>query len=161
MALHRDQALQPLSRQHHQGLMVSLLLSKGLKKNLTTKPMRDFILQFWQDDLQKHFEIEEQYLTPIAKSYAMLEPLITRMLMEHQQMLLIINRINNEARAEQLETIKEFADKLEQHIRFEERELFEQIQQTLSVQEMSELNKAFQTIIEKDFCERYPNKFWE
>jgi hemerythrin-like domain-containing protein len=161
MALHRDQALQPLSRQHHQGLMVSLLLSKGLKKNLTTKPMRDFILQFWQDDLQKHFEVEEQYLTPIAKSYATLEPLITRMLLEHQQIVLIINRINNEARAEQLETIKEFADKLEQHIRFEERELFEQIQSTLSAKEMSELNNAFQTIIEKDFCERYPNKFWE
>lgn len=161
MALHRDQALQPLSRQHHQGLMVSLLLSKGLKKNLTTKPMRDFILQFWQDDLQKHFEVEEQYLTPIAKSYATLEPLITRMLLEHQQIVLIINRINNEARAEQLETIKEFADKLEQHIRFEERALFEQIQSTLSAKEMSELNNAFQTIIEKDFCERYPNKFWE
>jgi hemerythrin-like domain-containing protein len=161
MALHRDQALQPLSRQHHQGLMVSLLLSKGLKKNLATKPMRDFILQFWQDDLQKHFEVEEQVLVPVAKNYASLEPLITRMLVEHQQIVLIINRINNEARAEQLETIKEFADKLEQHIRFEERELFEQIQLTLRAEDLSVLDEAFKTISEKDFCDRYDNKFWE
>lgn len=161
MALHRDQALQPLSRQHHQGLMVSLLLSKGLKKQLATKPMRDFILQFWQDDLLKHFETEEQELVPISKAYATLEPLITRMLLEHQQIQLIINRINNEARAEQLETIKEFADKLEQHIRFEERELFEQIQQTLSAADLEKLYQAFHTMVEKDFCDRYPNKFWE
>jgi hemerythrin-like domain-containing protein len=161
MALHRDQALQPLSRQHHQGLMVSLLLTKGLKKNLATKPMRDFILQFWQDDLCKHFEVEEKTLKPLAKSYASLEPLITRMLLEHQQIVLIINRINNVARAEQLETIKAFADQLELHIRFEERELFEQIQLTLSEEDMSVLNLAFNTIAEKDFCERYDNKFWE
>lgn len=161
MALHRDQALQPLSRQHHQGLLVSLLLSKGLKKDLATKPMRDFILQFWQDDLRKHFELEEETLKPLANSYASLEPLITRMLLEHQQIVLLINRINNEARAEQLDTIKAFADKLEQHIRFEERELFEQLQLTLSSEDMAVLNLAFNTIVEKDFCERYPNKFWE
>lgn len=161
MALHRDQALQPLSRQHHQGLMVSLLLSKGLKKQSATKPMRDFILQFWQDDLLKHFEAEEQALAPIANAYATLEPLISRMLLEHQQILLIINRINNEARAEQLDTIKEFADKLEQHIRFEERELFEQIQQTLSAADLEKLQEAFHSLVEKDFCDRYPNKFWE
>ena len=161
MALHRDQALQPLSRQHHQGLMVSLLLSKGLKKQLATKPMRDFILQFWQDDLLKHFETEEQELVPISKAYVTLEPFIMRMLLEHQQIQLIINRINNEARAEQLETIKEFADKLEQHIRFEERELFEQIQQTLSAADLEKLYQAFYTMVEKDFCDRYPNKFWE
>ena len=161
MALHRVQALQPLSRQHHQGLMVSLLLSKGLKKSLTTKPMRDFILQFWQDDLLKHFEVEEQELVPIATRYPTLEPLITRMLLEHQQILLLVNRINNEARVEQLETIKDFADKLEQHIRFEERELFEALQNNLSKEDLALLELAFQSIVEKDFCDRYPNKFWE
>lgn len=161
MALKRDQALQPLSRQHHQGLLVSLFLSNGLKKGVATKPMRDFILQFWQDDLLKHFEAEEQVLVPFAKPYAILEPLITRMLLEHQQIVLLINRINNEARAEQLETIKEFADKLEQHIRFEERELFEQMQLTLSAEDMSVLNFAFSAQTEKDFCVRYPDKFWE
>jgi len=161
MALKRDEALQPLSRQHHQGLLVSLFLSNGLKKGVATKPMRDFILQFWQDDLLKHFEAEEQVLVPFAKPYATLEPLITRMLLEHQQIVLLINRINNEARAEQLETIKDFADKLEQHIRFEERELFEQLQLTLSAEDMSVLNFAFSSLSEKDFCVRYPDKFWE
>ncbi|OYU54671.1 MAG: hypothetical protein CFE25_15405 [Chitinophagaceae bacterium BSSC1] len=161
MALKRDEALQPLSRQHHQGLLVSLFLSNGLKKGVASKPMRDFILQFWQDDLLKHFEAEEQVLVPFAKPYAILEPLITRMLLEHQQIVLLINRINNEARAEQLETIKEFADKLEQHIRFEERELFEQMQISLSAEDMSVLNFAFSAQTEKDFCVRYPDKFWE
>jgi hemerythrin-like domain-containing protein len=161
MALKRDEALQPLSRQHHQGLLVSLFLSNGLKKGVATKPMRDFILQFWQDDLLKHFEAEEQVLVPFAKPYTIIEPLITRMLLEHQQIVLLINRINNEARAEQLETIKEFADKLEQHIRFEERELFEQMQLSLSAEDMSVLNFAFSAQTEKDFCVRYPDKFWE
>jgi hemerythrin-like domain-containing protein len=60
-----------------------------------------------------------------------------------------------------LETIKEFADKLEQHIRFEERELFEQMQLTLRAEDLSVLDEAFKAISEKDFCDCYDNKFWE
>jgi hemerythrin-like domain-containing protein len=161
MALRRSEALQPLSRQHHQGLLVSLFLTNGLKKNASIKSMKDFILQFWEEDLNKHFEVEEQILIPFTKEYPTLEEGLKRMLLEHQNILLLINKLNNEARVDQLETIAAFALQIDQHIRFEERVLFEQLQETLTPAHMAELNLAFGGLKEKDFCQFFPDKFWE
>ena len=161
MALLRHTSLQPLSRQHHQGLLASLLLEKGLKKNASLKLMRDFIIQFWEDELRVHFEKEDLLFLPLAYKYPVLIEALTQLKNEHQEIRLIIQKLNNEARAEQLETIASFANALEKHIRFEERQLFNAIQEALPEDELEEFNSELDSISEKDFCTKYPNKFWE
>ncbi len=157
----RHTALQPLSRQHHQGLLASLLLEKGLKKNASLKEMRDFVIQFWEEELVQHFEKEELLFLPLAYKYPTLIPGLTQLKKEHQEIKLIIQKLNNEARSEQFETISSFATSLEKHIRFEERELFNAIQEVLPEAEMLEFIDDLKSISEKDFCTKYPVKFWE
>lgn len=161
MAISRHQALQPLSRQHHQGLLASLLLEKGLKKNASLKEMRDFILQFWEEELQQHFEKEDLLFLPLAYKYPILIEQLKQLNNEHQEIRLLILKLNNEARAEQFDTIAQFATSLEKHIRFEERQLFNAIQEALPENEMNEFETALAAISEKDFCMKYPVKFWE
>jgi hemerythrin-like domain-containing protein len=161
MAILRHNALKPLSKQHHQGLLVSLLLEKGVKKNASLKEMRDFILQFWEDELRLHFEKEELLFLPLAYKYPQLIDGLTQLKNEHQEIRLIIQKLNNEARSEQFETIASFSDNLEKHIRFEERQLFNSIQETLSVDELNDFNVELSSISEKDFCTKYSVKFWE
>ena len=74
---------------------------------------------------------------------------------------MIIQKLNNEARSEQFETITSFATSLEKHIRFEERQLFNAIQEALPEDEMIEFSTELHAISEKDFCTKYPVKFWE
>jgi hemerythrin-like domain-containing protein len=161
MAIMRHTALQPLSRQHHQGLLVSLLLEKGLKKNASLKDMRDFILQFWEEELREHFEKEELLFLPLAYKYPQLLNGLTQLKNEHQEIKLIIQKLNNEARSEQFDTINSFSNNLEKHIRFEERQLFNALQETLPVEELNDFNDALKSISEKDFCSNYLVKFWE
>lgn len=161
MALQRHIALQSLSKQHHQGLLVSLLLEKGLKKKASLKEMRDFILQFWQDELVLHFELEETVLMPYAEMYKALMPSLLQMKQEHQEIKQIIHRINNEARAEHSETIAAFAGLIEKHIRFEERSLFNSLQEALKEDELKDVQKKLSVLPERDFCTRYAVKFWE
>lgn len=161
MAITRHSSLQPLSRQHHQGLLAGLLLEKGLKKNASLKDMRDFILQFWEDELRFHFEKEDLLFLPLAYKYPDLLALLTQLKNEHQEIRLLIHKLNNEVRAEQFETISSFASLLEKHIRFEERQLFNAIQETLPEDEMIEFSADLTAISEKDFCSKYPVKFWE
>lgn len=161
MAILRHEALQPLSRQHHQGLLASLLLEKGLKKNASLKEMRDFILQFWEEELSSHFEKEDFLFLPLANTYPQLIEALTQLKTEHQEIRLIIQKLNNEARSEQFETIAFFATSLEKHIRFEERQLFNAIQEALPEEEMIAFSADLNAISEKDFCTKYPVKFWE
>ncbi len=161
MAILRHTALQPLSRQHHQGLLVSLLLEKGLKKNASLKDMRDFILQFWEDELRIHFEKEEMLFLPLAYKYPQLLDGLTQLKNEHQEIKLIIQKLNNEARSEQFETISSFSNNLEKHIRFEERTLFNSIQESLTSEELDDFMDELNAISEKDFCTKYAVKFWE
>ena len=113
MAILRHSTLQPLSRQHHQGLLVSLLLDKGLKKNASLKEMRDFILQFWEDELRQHFEKEDLLFLPLADTYPQLIEHLTQLKNEHQEIRMLIQKLNNEIRSEQLETITSFSNNLE------------------------------------------------
>jgi hemerythrin-like domain-containing protein len=161
MAILRHSTLQPLSRQHHQGLLVSLLLEKGIKKSASLKEMRDFIIQFWEEELRLHFEKEDLLFLPLAYKYPQLIEGLTQLKNEHQEIRLIIQKLNNEARAEQLDTIVSFANSLEKHIRFEERQLFNAIQEALPVDELNDFIDELQSISEKDFCTKYAVKFWE
>ncbi len=161
MAILRHLTLQPLSRQHHQGLLVSLLLEKGLKKNASLKEMRDFILQFWEDELRLHFEKEELLFLPLADKYPQLTENLTQFNNEHQEIRMLIQKLNNEIRSEQLETIASFSNTLEKHIRFEERQLFNIIQETLPENELNNFESELNLITEKEFCTKYPVKFWE
>ncbi|MEI7627450.1 MAG: hemerythrin domain-containing protein [Bacteroidota bacterium] len=161
MAILRHPTLQPLSRQHHQGLLASLLLEKGLKKNASLKEMRDFIIQFWEEELRLHFEKEDLLFLPLAYKYPQLLEGLTQLKNEHQEIRLIIQKLNNEARSEQYDTIASFANLLEKHIRFEERQLFNAIQEILPEDELIDFTVELQSISEKDFCTKYPVKFWE
>ncbi|MBY0481712.1 MAG: hemerythrin domain-containing protein [Chitinophagaceae bacterium] len=161
MAIHRHIALQPLSKQHHQALLVSLLLEKGLKKKVTVKELRDFAIQFWEQELAQHFDMEEKVFVPYSILYPDLINQFAQLKLDHKEIRLLIQKINNDARADQYETIGAFAVLLEKHIRFEERELFNSLQDTLSDIELIDVLQQLESIPEKDFCTRYPVKFWE
>lgn len=157
MALKRSEALQPLSRQHHNGLLFCLLLQKGVKKNADTNVMREFIQSFWYKDLQHHFELEETYLDPLKSRYPALTAGLQRMINEHYDLKNIINEISLNPT---YECIDELRLKLDAHIRYEERELFSLIEQTITAQQKHAIGKILEK--EKDEnCSNYPTRFWE
>ena len=61
----RHEALQPWSREHHQGLLLSWKIKKGFALNLDPKRIKDYCDWFWKTHLIPHFETEEKYIFPI------------------------------------------------------------------------------------------------
>jgi len=157
MPIKRSEELQPLSRQHHNGLLFCLLLQKGLTKQADAEVMRDFIQHFWYKDLQQHFELEERYLVPLKDKYHQLEPSLDRMMHEHYELKSVINEISLNPTHQ---SIDELRKALDSHIRFEERELFPLMEETISLQERQKIGKLLGN--EKDDnCMNYSIKFWE
>lgn len=154
----RHQQLQPLSRQHHNGLLAALLLSKGIKKNASTFVMRDFIIYIWQTDLEAHFSDEEKFLLPAIKHTAIYETLGQRLLQEHDAIRSLVQLLQKN-NAEYTD-IQKFADLLEAHIRFEERVLFPKTEALLTEEELNAFGAHLHQSREHN-CMNYLIRFWE
>ena len=154
----RNVHLQPLSRQHHNGLLAALLLKKGLARHADTTVMARFILDFWKDDLQAHFLDEEQYLLPMATSAPIPQELNDRLLDEHSRLRSMIGRINSGAYSG--DDIAAFAQLLEAHIRFEERVYFPALESALDATSLAAAGVHLHDRDETN-CLQYPARFWE
>jgi hemerythrin-like domain-containing protein len=150
--------LQPLSRQHHNGLLAVLLLKKGIKKAANSKEMAAFILDFWHKDLEEHFKAEEDFLLPVLANSKFDETLIEHLKEEHAVLRSYIYMLQDGAT--NIEVIEAFSNLLDQHIRFEERKLFPIAEKYLTEKQLREVGKHLKEG-EAQNCINYPIKFWE
>ena len=154
----RHVQLQPLSRQHHNGLLMAMLLTKGLKKNGSAEVMRDFISSGWRDELKEHFEMEESVLIPALEKKSFDSALTRQLLEEHRKLRLLIQKaIDHSATAND---ISDFASLLEKHIRFEEKIYFPLAEKALIETELIQIGSLLREDRSKN-CMNYPIKFWE
>lgn len=77
------------------------------------------VLQAFSDELEPHFQIEEQSLLPLLRS-AGNTALEQRTLEDHRQLRVLLSGL----RRNDIETLGSFGKLLTEHVRFEERELF-------------------------------------
>lgn len=152
----RHDNLQVLSHQHHNELMACLLLKKGIRKKASLKTMQDFTRQFWHNDLKHHVELEERKLIPFLQSRPPLKKYVHVLHNDHE----LIERIFDRSQDGLLSyrTLELFAGYVEDHIRFEERVVFQALQDEVSEAEWKDL--LFDATPGKD-CATYTEKFWE
>jgi hemerythrin-like domain-containing protein len=140
----RHPALIFLSRDHHHGLILSQLvkknapLYKGLPHDLAGKIT--YVASFHQDELKKHFFEEENILFEFVKTKnKYFEESVNQLKEEHRQLSELVSCFSETKDPETV--LHDFGVLLEQHIRFEERELFEKIQLSFSDDELDQLTK--------------------
>ncbi len=154
----REEQLQPLSHQHHNGLMAALLLKKGVEKQADLTVMADFIVSVWNAELRNHFIKEEVYLHPHVLQIPSLMEKYEQMKTEHHQIRRTVDAIRNGDTTTDI--ITGFHTLLEKHIRFEERDLFPFIEEQIQPEQLNELGRNLQPL-ESKACSDYPVKFWE
>ena len=126
----RCSALRDLSNEHHHGLVLCKRAKKAAGTAEEEQAWRGIQARF-AADLEPHFQVEELVLLP-ALEQAGEAALVRRTLDEHAELRRLISENSAQAMAG-------FAELLTEHIRFEERELFEVAQQRLSAAELDAL----------------------
>lgn len=151
----RHQSLFPFSHHHHKALLLAQVLMKNAPpfKNLPNTPgkKKEYLFNEHFDLLKYHFDAEEQILFPFIKKITEeLNPTIEQILSEHK----IIFGLIEKARANyELETTLDVLSRtLKDHVRLEERILFENIQQKLSQAELAELESITSKIDSGNTC---------
>jgi hemerythrin-like domain-containing protein len=140
----RQPSLYPLSHDHHQGLILAQQLKKGAPQYKgmpsTLEEKKDYTIQFYNNELKKHFAEEEEILFPAVKSKnAVIDKLVEKIISEHRKMETLVKDLE---KTDQLENVlNELGHLLETHIRKEERELFVEIENVLSETELSVISE--------------------
>ena len=135
----RSQQLETLSFEHHDGLVVANRVKRGLEKNAELEQMVNYVQHIWDSLLVEHFAQEEATLTDILKRTPQGNQLLERMLNEHQQFSQLVEELRTGQSVR--EALKEFANLLTSHIRFEERELFPLVEKEATSEELEKIGQ--------------------
>lgn len=117
----RDRGLQGLSSDHHHALVLARKAASGASDAAA------LVREAWQRELRPHFDVEEQLLLPALAAAGEAE-LVARTRREHEQLAGFVAALDGGDPAAALEG---FGRALEEHVRFEERVLFDTAQRVL------------------------------
>lgn len=145
----RSEQLAPFSREHHDALLFTWKIKQGLKNGSDVSVIADYVHWYWNNNLSKHFEDEEQILLPYLQTD---DELAAQLRREHESIRRLIREDLDEARVSSL------AEILNAHIRFEERKLFPHIEHNTSTEQ---LNMIFEKLDPHPHCQAtWDREFW-
>jgi hemerythrin-like domain-containing protein len=104
------------------------------------------VAQQFEAEIKVHFAAEEQLVFPAAQTFSELNPLIEDLLADHQWLRACFAKA--EARQSSQEELLAFARRLSQHVRKEERQLFERLQEFMPKEELSKLGTQLDRALE-------------
>jgi hemerythrin-like domain-containing protein len=142
----RDKSLIPLSHQHQRALALCVRIDRA-------QPIPTADLQTWQAEIEQHFEqeieihfsAEEQVLFPAARRLPELIPLVEDLIADHSALRKSFSQAR--ARSMSTESLPAFAQHLSAHIRKEERQLFERLQELMSPEELTGLGAQLEAAL--------------
>jgi hemerythrin-like domain-containing protein len=150
--LKRSKELAPLSREHHDGLLFAWKIKQGLANGTSVDTLCNYTRWFWTNHIKPHFKDEEKVLVKFLPAD---NALVQQMFKEHAQIRDLIIFLDREPDPSSLQLLAEF---INNHIRFEERELFAYAEQTLTPEQ---LNEIYKELPNDSHCEtEWKEDFW-
>ena len=151
--IHRNEALQPLSREHHQGLLLCWKIRTGFSKKIETSLIKSYADWFYKNHLHPHFEVEEKHVFSILGND---HELVKRALAEHRKLRRLF-----ENETEVIKSLGLIEELLEAHIRFEERILFNEIQKIATQKELEEMELMHAGLDSLKKPDEWKHEFWK
>ena len=134
--MQRDRNLIPLSHQHQHALALCVQIERGLRsQHPDPQHWQREIARLFESEIRYHFEAEEKVLFPFAQRAPSMRDLVDELRIEHGS----LRQYAAGAAAGRL-TVPElqlFSASLAAHVRKEERQLFEGIQEFFSLEDLT------------------------
>lgn len=152
----RSKALMPFSREHHFDLLLAWKIRRGLANGTEAERIAAYICYLNEHLIKKHFQDEETLLfLPLIPR----DELCIRALKEHQAIRKLAEEICS-GQYHDAVRFNHFANTLEEHVRFEERELYPHLEEVISRERLSELKEII-AASHGDFTDIWEDEFWE
>lgn len=150
--LKRHEALVPLSRDHHFGLLLVWKIRQGLAFEVRLTRICDYVIYYVGHRILPHFQLEEAEVFPFLEENDSLRQQAEE---QHKAIRATFDGIKRGAPEAMSQSLDELAERLEAHIRFEERTLFEHMQAVLSPERLERLGEKIAA------SHRFADEIWE
>src|SRR4051812_27083699 len=135
----RNELLKTFSRDHHFSLLFCWKIRQGLRKEVAIERICKYVQYFWQQHLLSHFQEEELILfTPVN------ERSVQRAIKEHTQISQQVEALANCSGNNAQKRLEKLADMMDEHVRYEERELFPHLEKKFSKEQLENLERYIQ-----------------
>ncbi|MEZ5977181.1 MAG: hemerythrin domain-containing protein [Planctomycetota bacterium] len=135
----RDPRLRDLSEDHHHGLVLARVARRAAhgEGGLCVATAWRRVAREFAAELEPHFEIEERLLVPALRRVGATD-FAGGVEADHAALRALVARADSATR----EDLAAFGDRLERHVRYEEREVFEFAQERLDAAELEAIAAA-------------------
>ena len=139
----RNQNLIPLSHQHQHALALCVRIERS--SPIPPEKLGEWqseVAELFDNEIAAHFFAEEQVIFPAATNFTELQQLVSELIDDHAE----LRKMFAEAGAQRMsaQEVDALAKRLSSHIRREERQLFEQMQQRMSLEDLNGLGRALE-----------------
>lgn len=155
MPIKRNENLVQLSKDHHTTLLFCWKVRAGLKRNVDTARIKMYVQYFWQAHMQPHFEEEETILFVPVKDAA-----VQKALDEHAGIQQQVEAIASSP-VVQPQQLAALADAVDNHVRYEERELFPHLENILTTDQLTVIGNKLQTASAAVCNDDFTDEFWK
>lgn len=131
--LERHALLRPVSREHYDGLMLCLHIRRALAQGCDPDMQLSACVDFYHTHLLFHFAIEEEAVFPVLGAA---DPLVQRALAEHRRLTRLFL-----VWEDPLRNLPLIEKELEAHIRFEERVLFQRVEEVATEEQLERIDR--------------------
>jgi iron-sulfur cluster repair protein YtfE (RIC family) len=149
----RNEHIKKLSREHHFSLLFCWKIRQGLRMDVSMERIGKYVQYFWRQHLQPHFREEEHILfSPIKDNQ------VQRAINEHKCIRLQIEDLTD-SKNNQGKRLAKIADMVDEHVRYEERELFPHLERKLTKEQLENIGKLIQKH-HQSLQDLYEDQFW-
>ena len=150
----RDPNIIPFSRDHHYGLLFCWKIRQGLTKHIDLDRIRQYVLHFWKFNLEDHFAEEELLLFRDEFDSLCLEAK-----QQHSRIRSLVQAIEGSGASMEV-NYRKLADQVDDHIRFEERQVFPFLEQKMTKEQLSAVGEHLGRLHKKPAEDNYQDAFW-
>jgi hemerythrin-like domain-containing protein len=155
--IRRSANLKPLSRDHHTGLLLCWKIREGLSRNVSTDRIKDYVLFSFEEELAPHFQLEERLVFSLKRPG---DEQTGKALEQHANLRNVITMMKSKPETDKAD-LRRFAELLDDHIRFEERELFPYIEQTADPDSFDYAGRLIHEAHTKQEPKPWNDEFWQ
>lgn len=141
----RDKRLHSLSWDHQHGLAFAQEIKKALanRDHTSIEQSVEALEKFWNGELQQHLQAEEEILLPVVRTKGeAFRSEIEVVLNEHRELSRLFLDVTHGINAEGIrQGLRQFAELLIRHIRFEEGILFPRVEKALGDSELDRVGE--------------------
>jgi len=134
-----SQTLQVLSRQHMEDRLKCRELMKDIQQQGDKRTIKQNLIWFWQNELQKHVDYEEKVLFPFLQKHHLSYDFVNTLKRDHDTIRTLAERLP--VHEDGYTLFKAFVKLVDQHSIFEDEIVLKKMKEEIPAQELAQLSQ--------------------